>query len=842
MQRIPERTASARPDMEKRQLQENKNIQKKEKFQQVRISVRGLVEFLLRSGDIDDRISPAFRENAMQEGARVHKKIQRSMGGSYMAEVPLSLDVPQQRYILTVEGRADGIFFAVAGIPVPAGNGGMDARIMEKEIWCIDEIKGVYRDVEDMDGPAEVHVAQAKCYAYIYALQHGLPEIGVQMTYCDLDTEEVRRFFEIYSFARLQAWFMDLIAEYRKWADFQYEWRSVSLASIQSLEFPYPYRPGQKELASDVYRTILRKKNLFIQAPTGVGKTLTVLYPAVRAMGEGLGEKIFYLTAKTVVAFAAMDTFSLLRSRGYRGKVVQITAKEKLCRLEKPSCNPDACPYAKGHYDRVNDAVYELLHETDCFSRDVLTAQADRRMVCPYETCLDLSIWCDAIVGDYNYVFDPYVSLKRFFGEGNKGDYIFLVDEAHNLVERGRQMYSASIVKEDVLAVKQALRNLNKKVCRALDRVNRVLLGYKREYADYTVHESISDLALPLMRLSAEMDRFLQNPLPAALRDTVMNFYFSVRNFLDIYEVADSNYIIYSATGEDGTFTVKLLCADPSANLQARLGLARSTIFFSATLLPIGYYKALLSTDPDNYAVYAQTSFTSDQRLLLIGRDVSSRYARRGPEEYGRIAAYIYKIATAKKGNYIAFFPSYKMMADVEEHFSRLSCGAVDVIMQEPGMGEPEREEFLGEFSVERSRSMAAFCVMGGIFGEGVDLADDLLIGAVIVGTGIPQIGGESGLLKDFFDARDGNGFDYVYRFPGMNRVQQAAGRVIRKSTDSGVIALLDDRFLQWENRRLFPREWDDWRPCTLSDVDGMLRDFWNCRLLKIKNGGMGNE
>lgn len=799
--------------MDQTQLQETQILEQERPLQQVRISVRNLVEFLMRSGDIDNRMSRGMQVNAMQEGTRIHKKLQRAMGSSYSAEVALRLDVPAARYVLTIEGRADGIF-------------------TREDIPCIDEIKGVYQDVEKMEAPVPVHLAQAKCYAYIYARQQGLEEIGVQMTYCDLDTEEVHRFYGRYLFAEIKEWFDALMKEYDKWADFQYEWHQTSMASIKKLEFPYPYRAGQRELVSDVYRTILRRKNLFIQAPTGTGKTVSVLFPAVRAVGEGQGEKIFYLTAKTVTATVAMDTLALFRTHGYRGKVVQITAKEKLCKCEKPECNPDACPYAKGHFDRVNDAVFDLLQKEDCFSREVLLAQSDRYMVCPFELCLDVSSWSDVIVGDYNYVFDPTVCLKRFFAEGSRGDYLFLVDEAHNLVERGRQMYSERIVKEDVLALKRLLKPWSKKVERELERVNKILLSYKRGCGDYMVHESINDLVFALMRLASEMERFLQKPLTIPERDEVMEFYFGLRNFLNIYELVDENYVIYSSMEEDGSFALKLYCADPSVNLQACLDRGHSTVFFSGTLLPIRYYKSLLSAKSDNYAVYAHSVFTPEQRLLFIGRDVSSKYTRRTADEFVRIASYIKRIAQAKKGNYIAFFPSYKMALDVEEQFAYMAGGQIDVIMQMQNMREQQREAFLQEFWAEREHSMVAFCVMGGIFGEGVDLRGNRLIGAIIVGTGIPQIGGEREILKNFFDARGGDGFDYVYRFPGMNKVQQAAGRVIRTLTDVGVIALLDERFLQSDNRRLFPREWEDCKSCTLESVDGLLAEFWESREL----------
>ncbi|MDD6038775.1 MAG: ATP-dependent DNA helicase [bacterium] len=781
-----------------------------ELLQQVRISVRNLVEFLLRSGDIDNRKSRGMQTQAMQEGSRIHKKLQRAYGGDYMAEIPLGFTIRMERYELTIEGRADGIFTR-DGLP------------------CIDEIKGVYQDVSAMEEPVGVHLAQAKCYAFMHAARNNLEQIGIQMSYCDLDSEEVNRFFDCFEFEELEKWFDELLQEYAKWADFQYEWRMLSIATIKQLQFPYEYRPGQKQLVEDVYRTILRKKNLFIEAPTGTGKTLSTLFPAICAVGEEQAEKLFYLTAKTLTATVAIETLGLFAEHGYRGKIVQITAKEKLCKCEKPDCNPVACPYAKGHYDRINDAVFALLQKEDFFTREALLAHADEYMVCPFELCLDLATWSDVIIGDYNYVFDPTVYLKRFFAEGVKGDYLFLIDEAHNLVERGRQMYSQTIVKEDVLELKRILKPYSARIAKAADKVNRILLEYKHACEEYEIYDNINALLPALMRLASELERFLQKPLTIEKRDEVMEFYFNLRGFLNIYELVDENYVIYSSFREDGAFYVKLYCADPSVNLQRCLDKGRSAILFSATLLPIQYYKKLLSTREDNYAVYAQSVFSKEQRLLLIGTDVSSKYTRRTADEFWKIAQYIIKIASSKKGNYIAFFPSYRLMEQVYEQFVNLQDEKEEItaIVQTQNMKEEQREAFLQEFDAEKEQSMVAFCVMGGIFGEGLDLREDKLIGAIVVGTGLPQINFEGEILKNFFDNRDGNGFDYVYRYPGMNKVQQAAGRVIRTQKDRGIIALLDDRFLQGENLRLFPREWQDYRCTRLEDIERKLSGFW---------------
>ena len=370
----------------------------------VRVSVRNLVEFILRGGDIDNRTSGTMEKEAMLMGGRLHRKIQRSMGSDYHAEVSLKTRIPCSGFQLQVEGRADGII------------------IHEEEgapSVTIDEIKGVLRDLEHISEPVDVHLAQAKCYAYIYADQNDLKRIGVQMTYCNLDTEEIKRFHKEYTVDELTEWFTELIRQYEKWAEFQIEWERKRNASIKQTKFPFAYRPGQRDVAAAVYRTILRKKKLFIQAPTGVGKTISTVFPAVKAVGEGLGDKIFYLTAKTITRTVAERAFGTMQDQGLNMKVITLTAKEKICFCEETVCNPDACPYAKGHFDRVNDAVYDILMKENKIDRMAIERQSEKFKVCPFELSLDISTWVDAVICDYNYVFDHNEHLIRFFSEGS---------------------------------------------------------------------------------------------------------------------------------------------------------------------------------------------------------------------------------------------------------------------------------------------------------------------------------------------------------------------------------------------------------------------------------------
>ena len=774
----------------------------------IRISVRSLVEFILREGDIDNRVSGSMEKDAMLLGGKIHRKIQSRMGTNYTAEVPLKIQMPCDGFVLQIEGRADGVLKD-------------DGKVL------IDEIKGILRSLEHLEAPVPVHLAQAKCYAYIYAVQNSLKCIDVQMTYCQMETEEIRRFCQEFEFQELQTWFQDLVTQYEKWAKFEIEWRNVRNDSIRQIEFPFPYREGQRDLVASVYRTILRKKKLFIQAPTGVGKTMATVFPAVRAVGEGLGEKIFYLTAKTIMRTVAEQAFSLLKEKGLLYKTITLTAKEKICFCEEAECNPDACPYAKGHFDRVNDAVFDLITHSGDWSREVLEEQAKKHMVCPFEMSLDVSDWADAVICDYNYAFDPQAHLKRFFSESGKGEYLFLIDEAHNLVERGREMYSASLYKEDLLEVRKMVKAEDPKLAKGLSECNQQFLELKRECEHYQILKSVSHIALKLMNVLSKLEDYLEECKDAEKKKRVLDFYFAVRSFLNIHDIMDENYVIFSEMMEDGRFQIKLFCVNPAVNLQNYLEQGNSTIFFSATLLPVHYYKKLLSVEKDDYAVYAHSSFPQENKFLFIGTDVSTRYTRRGESTYQRFARYIAVMAEQKKGNYMAFFPSYRFLEEVHTCFLECVDHEVDSICQVSYMDEEQREEFLEEFEQEREKSLVAFCVMGGIFSEGIDLTDDKLIGAVIAGTGLPQVCTEREILKQYFNVADMDGFDYAYLYPGMNKVLQSAGRVIRTESDRGVILLLDDRFRAMRYREVFPREWQQYQLGSVKNLEQEIRTFW---------------
>ena len=772
-----------------------------------RISVRNLVEFILQSGDLDNRRG-TIDKDAMLKGSRLHRKIQKQMGGDYRAEVALRMNCSYEDLDIRLEGRADGIF-------------------TEDEVVWIDEIKGIYGNVEQLEEPVKVHKAQAMCYGYIYGVQEGLSKIGIQMTYANLETEVVKRFREVISIEELKEWYQKLLDEYHKWLSYQKKWKEERNHSLQSLEFPFSYREGQRKMVSSVYHAIGASRQIFIQAPTGVGKTMSTIFPAVRAVGEGKGETIFYLTAKTITRTVAQEGFEVLREKGMKYKVVTITAKEKLCFMDETKCDPVHCPYARGHFDRVNDAVYELWTTKSRYDRETIREQAEKWQVCPFEMCLDLSLWVDAVICDYNYVFDPTVHLKRFFGDGAGGDYIFLIDEAHNLAERGREMYSASICREDAVRIRKAMKERAPRLYRSLGKLDKQLKELQEECGNYLVLPGTGSITMTILKVQGEFDAFLEAHKDVELEDEVRKFYFDIRNFLNIAELIDENYVVYAENGEDGLFRLKLFCVNPAVNLGGYLKKGRSAVFFSATLLPMSYYRKLLSNRQDDYGIYVESPFSQKNRCILNAGDVSSLYSRRGYEEYHKIAEYIARTVWQRQGNYMVFFPSYKMLEEVyavyEEEFS---VNWVKCICQNSSMKEQEREEFLREFEQDQE-SLVAFCIMGGIFSEGIDLLGEKLIGAILVGTGLPQLGNEREILRSFYSENGENGFDYAYRYPGMNKVLQAAGRVIRTREDHGVILLLDERFRQREYSNLFPVEWNDRKTCTLSNVEAQLQKFW---------------
>ena len=826
---------------------------------EINISVRGLVEFVLRGGDIDNRRKASSGPEIMLEGANIHRMIQRKMGKTYHPEVYLCLSVQRSDYVINIDGRADGII-------IPTQDNHIEEMLTDREednIVClegdfsdllpaegdfapeisddgstivIDEIKTTYRDLDRLTAPDEVHLAQARCYAYIVALKCKLSKIAVRMTYVNTETRDIRYFDSTYSFEEISAWFMGVMKQYVRWADFEMKWRGVRDAGIEAMTFPYEYRPGQKELISQVYKSITNKERLFVMAPTGVGKTLANMYPALKALPQKSGERIFYLTAKTITRTVASDCLNLLRKDKLRAKSVILTAKEKICLNDCVDCNPDKCQYAKGHFDRINDAMYDLLINEDDFSRENITEYAIKHKVCPFEFSLDMSLFSDVIICDYNYVFDPNVYLRRFFSEGVSGKYLFLIDEAHNLVDRAMEMYSAELRKEDFLEIKRLVKDVEPKLARAIESCNKFLLSLKRECEDIVVYDDIDAFAILLLKMIGRIEQFLDDFDHFEHNDELLEFYFGVKHFLNIHENMDKkDYVMYTQLEENGDFYIHLMCANPAKNVRKCTDKAAFTSFFSATLLPIDYYRQMLGASPEDNAVYAKSVFDERRRKLLIASDVTSKYTRRCDSEYDKMAEYISEIVSKHTGNYMIFCPSFSMMERVSEMYINryYDENTQEILLQSQSMTEEMREEFLERFrTVEGScatgKSLLGFTVLGGIFSEGIDLKNDALIGAIIIGNGFPMVCARRQLLKNCYDEMGLDGFNYAYRFPGLNKVLQAAGRVIRTEEDMGVVALLDERFLGRDYNGLFPREWAGYTRCRISDVGESVQEFWN--------------
>ena len=812
----------------------------------LRLPVRQLVEFLLRSGSIDSRATGFDRAN---EGARIHRKLQKAAGEGYQAEVFLTAERTVEGIDFTIEGRADGIFTDEAGTVT------------------IDEIKTTavpFEDIREEMNPC--HWAQGMVYGAIYSAQQSLPELAVQLTYYQIDTDQIVRFVRRFSQGELEAFL-------------QLDWAGQRRQSLQALAFPFAaYRPGQRAMAGEIYRACRTGKDaahkggtrLFCQAPTGIGKTMSALFPALKAMGEGSGEKLFYLTARNTTQAAAEDAIARLRAAqpSLALRSVTLTAKEKACLHPDaeghPACLPELCPYANGYYDRVKDALAALLDGPGPFDRAMLAETAQQFQVCPFELGLDLSEWCDVVIGDYNYLFDPVVHLRRFFDAA--GDWLFLIDEAHNLPDRARAMYSARFCKSSLTEAKRALGRGKGSLKTALTRADKLLLEVRRACVQAAPRrtaapadeaepvqtsllqtESAPAFALPEPLFAQDGTVFLQ-PLPPALPGALravqaplqdwletnpedpahaqlLELYFALQDFARAADRYDSHFVT-QLTARGSELEVQLLCLDPAPFVDASLAAGRSAALFSATLTPPGYYRSVLGC-PEARAVALPSPFPPENLGLYCLPGISTRYRHR-EASVPAVTEALAALARSRVGNYLAFFPSYAYLQQVYADFTA-RCPDIATLVQERSLDDAARAAFLARFVPHPATTLLGFGVMGGIFGEGVDLAGDRLIGCAIVGVGLPQVNPQQEMLRRYYEQQCGTGFDYAYRYPGMNKVLQAAGRVVRTPQDKGVVLLLDDRFAQPDTARLFPPHWAHIQYLSgTGALETALRQFWD--------------
>ena len=780
------------------------------------LPIRRLVEFLLRTGSIDSRFTGFDRA---LEGARLHRKLQRAAVKEYpdyQAEAALKQDYTCAGIAYTLEGRADGIFTDKDGTPT------------------IDEIKTTTLPPEFITGEqSPEHWAQAQIYAAIYARQQGLPAMRVRLVYYQVDEDLEFTFTHDYSADALDAIVTDLLTQYAPWAKRSAEWQRMSRASRQALPFPFAsYRPGQRAMMNAVYKTCTEGGQLLCQAPTGIGKTMSVLFPALKAVGEG--GPIFYLTARGTTRAAAENALTLLRAADPDLKLrsVTLTAKDKICLQEHRECTPEACPYANGYYDRVKAALWDGL-DTHALTADALQALARKHKVCPFELGLDLSLWCDVVVGDYNYLFDPVVHLMRFFETA--GDYLFLIDEAHNLPGRARDMHSASLCKSVFYDAKKRLGKGKSSLKNALIKVNNIfiewrhrceeVLGDSRFGRTYFEKSRAEDFDRALTKLCEPLEIWLdEHRDPSETHDALLQLYFDIRAWLRVADTFDNHFILQiSAVGSE--VRAAMLCLDPSDFLAADFAKGRAAVLFSATLAPAGYYKDLCGL-PDARAVALRSPFDPANMGLWCARQVSTRYKDRA-DSIAKVSDLLAVMAAAQPGHYLAFFPSYSYLQQVWEDFTARYPDQ-PTLCQESSMDEGQRTEFLAQFLARDGKPLLGFAVLGGVFGEGVDLTGESLIGVAVVSPGLPQIGPRQEQLRDYFEETRGAGFDYAYRYPGMNKVLQAAGRVIRTPQDRGVVLLIDDRFLAPDTRRLMPPHWEHLRVVDSADAwKDELAAFW---------------
>ncbi|HBM3639408.1 TPA: ATP-dependent DNA helicase [Listeria innocua] len=773
----------------------------------VQISVRRLVEFVLKSGSIDSRMTSSDRA---LEGTKIHQLLQKEAGEGYEAEVSLKLVRVIDDISFTLEGRADGVI-----------NGEMIDEIKTTEVE-MDEITEDFRPL---------HWAQLICYGFMLAEKSDLAEVTLQLTYYQVADKEVKQFTRVMSRKEMSTFVDDLLSKYAIWAKMSAAWEMKRNKSIQELTFPYDsYRRGQGELAIAVYRTVMDDEKLFCEAPTGIGKTMSTLFPSVKAMGEGKADKLFYFTAKTITRQVAEDALDEMRRKGLGARSVTITAKDKICFLDERKCDPEHCQFARGYYDRLNEALFDMLQTEETITRSVVEAFARKYTLCPFELSLDVALFCDVIVCDYNYLFDPVVYLKRFFADG-PGRYTFLVDEVHNLVDRARSMFSATLSKSIIMQVKRELdKKTDKKLLNSVTAMNKIMIALNKQLAEenktiYVKKEALSDWNEAVLKFSYVAKDWLPKNTEAKAQADVLELYFESLRYLKIAELYDKRYVT-QITRNRSDVLIKQLCLDPAFLLSEKLKLGASSVLFSATLRPIDYYTNLLGGNNDTSRLTFASPFKQNNMHLMVADYISTKYQRRENSLESVIDA-LYAMLSGKKGNYLFFFPSFQYLETAFELFSE-KYPEVRAQKQQSFMNEAEREEFLAAFETGREETFVGFCVLGGVFSEGVDLRGERLIGTAIVGVGLAQMNVESDLIKDYYNETIGRGFDYAYQIPGMNKVLQAVGRVIRGEKDQGVVLLIEERFATERYKALFPAHWNHARTVKNTlQIEREVNEFW---------------
>ena len=747
----------------------------------IKLSVRELVEFVYKSGDIN--VKNLSTDRAL-DGIKAHKILQSQMGENYLKEFYLKSEFILNDIVFSIEGRADGI-------------------IIEEDEITIDEIKSTYTDLSYIDDEYKVaHMAQAKCYAYMYGFINRLQKLNVQLRYYNLDSNETKIIKQTFTTEELETFFYDLLNTYIDWAETIIKLQKERNKTIKETIFPFDdYRKGQRDFAVAVFLSIRSGKKLFAQAPTGVGKTVSVLFPAVKSLYEK-NAKIFYLTAKSSTKNIAFNTVKMMYEKGLRLRTTIITAKDKICFMDETKCEPEYCPYAKGYYDKLNIPLRETIKNDCLYDRDFIEELGKKHELCPFELSLDLAYMSDIVICDYNYYFDPRVALQREDVFNNDKD-ILLIDEAHNLEDRARSMYSPEIIKEEFYEVYKMMKS-EKSLSKELFNINKKFIDIKKIVEEAQIlNEPPEELINALRKFAARAEKYFNDIKNEKVPDELTDLYFKTTFFIKISEVADENFCYYAEKANNKTM-VKLFLIDPSSILKEIEKNAQSSVFFSATLTPLKYFRYILGGDEDDYILKLNSPFERENLNLMISSDISMKYTMRD-SNIEKACEYINALITEKKGNYMVFFPSYYFMGKVYSIYESL-YDSTGITVQNQGLNEEEQREILDRF--ENERGVVLFTVVGGIFSEGVDLPLEKLIGAVIIGTGIPQVSFERNIIKAFFDEKKNSGYDFAYKYPGFNKILQSAGRVIRTEEDKGTVLLIDSRLCQPSYLKLFPDHW----------------------------------
>lgn len=771
----------------------------------ITLSVHQLVDFLLREGDIDNRV---FNSDTMAMGTKIHASYQKKQGEKYLSEVALRETFSFGEVDVVLEGRADGIIIG-GGYPI------------------IDEIKTTVADLNEFyKEQKNWHFAQAKCYALMYCHKMELEKAGVRLTYISQidDSQMIKE--EEYNVGELEEDIEKLIEEYLTFEEKQMAHIKARNESAKKLNFPYSsFREGQREMAKYTYMTAKNGGVFFCEAPTGIGKTMSALYPTIKSWSVSDNDKIFYLTAKASGRLSAFDAMGKMYEAGLVARDSIITAKEKTCINPGAACNPDECPFAKGYYAKLRAAVREALETDARFSSEYVRAMARRYEMCPFELQLDLSLWADVIILDYNYLFDPIVYLERYFDSSvDSSKYFALIDEAHNLVDRGRSAYSERISISMIDKVKADMRHIKAiKIKNALTKLKNSLDFVDLEDGENKrIHEVPDGVRKALDSLSRAHLAMAKEKHPnygeayADLSRTCHRFSFLEEN----YRTETSLYL--RRNGDD--CSIELYCLDPSPMIKECLDKLKGAVIFSATLSPINYYMDAILGSQDYPYLLLPSPFPKDNFDLMIAPMVSTRFKDRA-KTYGEVASYLKSFISSKVGNYFIFFPSYEYLENIRP---LLDFEDIDVYYQERDMDDDEKTLFLSRFLPNPDHTSVGLLIIGGSFSEGVDLIDDRLIGVAVVGMGLPQICFEKEIVREFYEQRNGAGFEYAYMNPSVNRVMQAVGRLIRSENDVGTALLIDDRYTKSEYRELFSRVWKRYEIVTSSkDIEENIDNFY---------------